>query len=159
MFNRNWPRWLSASVNKHFSALTLEDIPVFVEGQVRQTADLDDFVEIRMDGPFWRETTKNQFILRIEVNVLLQTTISPSKNLYTAHTLDGIIGEYMSTISVYKLGDEDGDDETKIGCLSLIANPASRDWTKHNEFGQIEPKTSLRQKSVEAHYQIELTGV
>ena len=158
MFNENWPRWFSASVNKHFSTLTVEGIPVFYEGQVRQTADDDDFIEVRMDGPYWRETTKNQFTLQIEVNVLIQHAISPKKNLYRPRTIDGKVGAYMSDISVYKLGDEDGDDATKVGCLRLISNPASRDWTKHNEFGQIETKTPLRQLTVEAHYEIELEG-
>ena len=159
MFNRNWPRWLSASVNNHFSQLEAEGTDVFYEGQVRQTAKWDDFIEVRMDGPFWRETTKNEFILKIEVNILTQHTIQPSKNLYKAQITDGRVGELLTTIAVYKLGSEVGDDESQIGCLTLISNPASRDWTKHNEFGQVEPKTKLRQKSVEAHYKIELKGV
>jgi hypothetical protein len=160
MFNRNWPRWLSASVNTHFTPLTeLEGIDVFIEGSVRQTADWDNFIEVRMDGPYWRETTKNDFTLKIEVNILTQHTIRPNQNLYQAQITDGIVGEYLTTIPVYKLGGEEGDDETQVGCLTLESNPASRDWTKHNEFGQVETKTKLRQKSVEAHYHIELRGV
>lgn len=159
MFNENWPRWLVASVNKHFSQLEDEDIKVFYEGQVRQTADWDDFVEVRVDGPYWRQTTRNNYIVRIEVNILIQHSISPAKNLYTITTINGKVGRCMSTIPVYKLGSETGDDGTQIGCLELVSNPASRDWTRHNEFGQIETKTSLRQESVEGHFQIELTGV
>jgi hypothetical protein len=138
--------------------MTVEGIQVFLEGQIRQTSDWDDFIEVRMDGPYWREETKNTFTLRVEVNILTQVAILPEKNLYTAPTIDGIVAEYLTTIPVYKLGDEAGDDGTQIGCLDLVRNPASRDWSKRNEFGQVETKTPLRQTTTEAHYEIELKG-
>lgn len=159
MYNRNWPRWFGASVNKHFKPMDpVEGIPVFFEGQVRQTFDLDDFIEVRMDGPYWRELNRNEFLLYIEVNILTQVNILPDKNLYRILTIDGIIAEYLTTIPVYKLGNEAGDDGSQIGCLTLVGNPALRDWSKRNEFGQIETKTPLRQTTTEAHYEIELKG-
>lgn len=159
MYNRNWPRWFVASVNKHFKQMDpVEGVPVFVEGQVRQTSDWDDFIEVRMDGPYWKETTRNKYTLYIEVNILCQVNITPDKNLYTAPTIDGIVAEYLTTIPVYRLGNEAGDDGVQIGCLELVRNPALRDWNKRNEFGQVETKTPLRQTTTEAHYEIELEG-
>lgn len=159
MFNENWPRWLSASVNKHFKQLECTGIPVFCEGEVRQTSDWDDFIEVRMDGPYWKEDTRDDFLLQIEVNILTQHTINADKNLYEALKTDGKVASLLATIPVYKLGNEEDDDGSQIGCLKWYRNPLPRDWARHSEFGQVNPKTNLRQRSVEAHYEIELKGV
>lgn len=154
MYNPNWNRWLRASVNKHFAA-QLSAYNVFIEGMKRTRNDKDDFCEIRMDGPYFREVSKDYFEVYIEVNILVQTAITRSKNLYQHEDILGAASAAFTTIPVFKLGSNDGDDESQIGCLNLRSQP--QDPVKVSDFGQIKAETELRQACVEGHYTIQLS--
>lgn len=160
MYNSNWNRWIRASVNTHF----YNNLPPFVaadriivEGAPKGLLEDDTYIEIRMDGPKWREVSKNFFILKIEVNLLLTIIIGSAKNLYESETILGHVNTLVSTIPVFKLGGEVGDDGSQIGCLEL-KDSEPRDWTTTSDFGQIEPTLPIRQETVEAHYTIEIEG-
>lgn len=153
--NPNWPRWIFASVSKHFAdAASVAGVPLFIEGQHRDTLELKDFFEMRMDGPTLREVSKGCWVLRIEINILVQSAMDDS-NYHRIHQDVGIVSAaFEKSIGVYKKGrnDPDPDDQSFLGCLKLIQNASTRDFLEINHFGQIDTKTKLIQATVEGHY-------
>lgn len=155
--NPNWPRWIFATVSKHFTdAAAAVSIPLFIEGQHRNTRTDKELFELRMDGPTLREVSKGCWILRIEINVLVQSTMDDA-NYHRIHQNVGIaIAAFDKVIPVYRLGknDPDPDDQSFLGCLQLIQNRETHDFLEINHFGQIDIKTKLMQASVEGHYKM-----
>ena len=153
--NPNWPRWIFATVSRHFAAAAATaGLPLFIEGQHRNTRKLKDFFELRMDGPTLREVSKGCWVLRIEINILVQSTMDDS-NYHRIHQNVGIaIAAFEKAISVFKLGKNTPtpDDQSFLGCLTLLQNAETRDFIEINHFGQIDIKTKLIQASVEGHY-------
>ncbi len=157
-YNANWNKWIVASVVKHFrAALVAASIENFIEGESDRDVTQSEYVEVRIDGPYSDERSKNDFKLTLEVNLLVQTVIAPSKNLYRHAELQGVCMAAMTTIPVYKLGPEVTDDLSQIGCLDLNTDEP-RDHVKAHNFGQVETDIKLQQATVEGHYKIELEG-
>jgi hypothetical protein len=155
--NPNWPRWIFATASRHFlDAATAAGIPLFIEGQHRATRKEKDFFELRMDGPNLREVSKDCWILNIEFNILIQSTMSDT-DYHRIHQNVGIAAAaFEPSISVFKLGKGIQDDQSFVGCLQLLQNAATRDYVEINHFGQIDVKTKLMQASVEGHYKMVL---
>jgi len=153
--NPNWPRWIFATVSRHFNdAAIAASIPLFIEGQHRDTLQFKDFFELRMDGPTLQEVSKGCWLLRIEINILVQSAMDDS-NYHRIHQNVGILtAAFEKAISVYKLGknDPDPDDQSFLGCLKLLQNRETRDFLEINHFGIIDVKTKLVQATVEGHY-------
>jgi hypothetical protein len=157
-YNESWNKWIVASIVKHFKAvLDAASIDNFIEGMSNRDLTKSEYVEIRVDGPYADERSKNDFILRVEVNLLVQTIVNPAKNLYRHAELQGICMGAFITIPVYKLGNEVEDDKTQFGCLQLNTDEP-RDHVMAHNFGQVETDVKLQQASVEGHYKIELEG-
>jgi hypothetical protein len=153
MYNPNWNRWIRASVNKHFATALTTYNPI-IEGVKRTDLSNTDICEIRMDGPYTQEISRNIFDITIEVNILIQTAITRSTNLYRHETTLGDVNAAFVSIDVFKLGDESGDDGSQIGCLTRKDSPQYPIRT--SDFGQIESSLLLRQATVEARYNITL---
>jgi len=155
--NPNWPRWIFATVSKHFTdAGTVAGFPLFIEGQHRATRKLKDFFELRMDGPTLREVSKGCWILRVEINILVQSTMDDT-NYHRIHQSVGVAAAaFEKAISVFKFGNNPQDDQTFVGCLQLLQSRETRDYIEINHFGQIDPQTKLVQSSVEGHYKMVL---
>lgn len=153
--NPNWPRWIFASVSKHFAdAASAASIPLFIEGQHRATRELKNFFELRVDGPTLREVSKGCWIFRVEINILVQSVMTDT-NYHTHHQNVGVAAAALtSTISVYKKGNNAQDDQSFVGCLQLLQDRERRDFVEINHFGQIDTKTKLMQASVEGHYKM-----
>lgn len=153
--NPNWPRWIFATVSKHFQdASTAAGIPLFIEGQHRATRKLKDFFEMRTDGPTLREVSKGCWVLRLEINIIVQSTMDDT-NYHRIHQNVGIVAQaFDRAISVFKFGNNPQDDGSFVGCLELIQNRESRDFIEINHFGQIDKQTKLMQASVEGHYKM-----
>lgn len=151
------PRWLFASVTKHFDN-ALSAYNVFIEGQPRTALkDKVDTIEIRMDGPYLTEMTKNHFYLTVEINILIQC-IKNDKDYHKIHRLAGVVlNEFKYGIPIYKYGDGVDDTGEQIGCLERMEVPGDkRDRIQVNHFGQIDPKVPIDQSSVEGHYRMDL---
>ena len=56
--DKNWSRWILASVNQHFID-EAQGVPVFLEGTIRDTRTIKDFYEVRVDGPDSTELSRN----------------------------------------------------------------------------------------------------
>jgi len=150
--NKNWPRWIFASVSKHFDA-NKDTLPLFIEGQYRNTRSEKDFLELRVDGPYFTEFSKGYWRAFIEINVLVQSAMDDS-NFHRIHEDVGIAAAAFSTIHVYKYGNGVDDDGTLLGCLKLVADHRGKERIQINHFGQIGPSEGLMQACVEGHYEM-----
>ncbi len=153
-YSEHWHRWITASVAKHFAVgLEPREIKLFVEGFERPSEDLNEWVELRIDGPFTEEMTRGVWRLDIEINVLI--CINEDAHAYRTQIVSGIITKlFERCIDVYKYGDEEDDDGTQLGCLVLRTD--GRNKIVPSNFGKVRPDTRHLQSSVEAHYQMDL---
>lgn len=148
--NANWSRWTLASVSKHFSTISL---PLYIEGQHRLANAPKDFIELRVDGPYFTEYTKGYWRLYIEVGILVQSTLD-AKDYHRLHRNLGLVANKFVDIDAFKLGDDVLiDTQEWFACLSLIQDESKRERIQTNNFGIIEASTALMQGSVEGHYE------
>jgi len=148
-FSEHWSRWIKASCAKHFSGIS-DETKFFVEGFVRDTENLPDWVEFRIDGPFIKEHTRESWELAIEINVLISVT--EGVDIYRQEVIVGRVTElFLDCIRVYRYGNGPDDDQTELGCLEL-RKPSNREKLTVSNFGKLRPDTQLTQASVEGHY-------
>jgi len=155
--NANWPRWIFASISKHLKALEPSDFKLYIEGQTRNTRDLQNFFEFRMDGPKYQPMSKGHYEAYIEVNLLVQSVMD-DKDYHKIHRYVGLCATYLDgadPIPIYKLGNGIDDDQSFIDCLNLTAGDGGERLVIAH-FGIVDPKVRLEQASVEAHYRIDL---
>lgn len=152
--NSNWPRWIYASVTNHFATAT--GYKTFVEGEPRTTWEEEDFIEIRMDGPYFTKLDSATWEAMIEVNVLLQSVID-FVNLHKIHTMAGAVSLAFATpFQIFKYGNGPLDDQSLLACVELLQNKRDRQILSVNHFGQIASDKPLQQATVEGHFKIQL---
>jgi hypothetical protein len=152
--NSNWPRWIYASVTQHFAVST--SYKTFVEGEPRMTWAEKDFIEIRMDGPYFTMLDSSTWEAMIEVNILLQSVID-LENLHKIHTMAGIVASAFSTgLQIFKYGSGPLDDQSLLACAELLQDKRNKQILAISHFGQIAPDKPLQQASVEGHFKIQL---
>jgi hypothetical protein len=152
--HKDWPRWIYASLCKHFDTHRGE-IPLTIEGQeIIDTAAQDRF-ELRVDGPTGNESSRNYWYLAVEVNLLV-TSVLDDTNLHKIYASVGIAAAaFDGMIPVYKYGKNQDDDDSLLGCLQLQQNGSRRPvYIEH--YGQPDPATKALQSSVGASYYIHL---
>lgn len=164
--NPNWPRWILASVSDHFSKafepLITGNIADFhIEGIPRTPREDRSLYELRMDGPRGYESTKGEWTLRVELNILIQTAMKEAasvefKEFHEHHRNMGRVQEAFVNISVFRYGptSDPVNDQTFLGCLKLIQDKSSRDFLECNNFGQIDTSVELQQATIEGHYEM-----
>lgn len=152
-FNENWALWCKKSIIKHFDD-NKGDTTLFVEGFKRDTDNLMDYLELRIDGPNIHENANDQWRLLFEVNVLVVMKEN-HEDAYRIDRLSGRVSElFVPSIDVFKYGDQPDDEGTFFGCLILV--PRLQERIQVTNFGKIRPDTSILQTSVEGHYNIYL---
>jgi hypothetical protein len=153
--NPHWTRWVFASVSKHFYDRR-GDVAFYIEGQERDTPAPENLLEFRLDGPYFTQMSKNTWRLYVEVSLLVQCA-KTGKDYHAIHKITGQVAEAFTSIPVYKYGDTVGvDDNSFVGCLTLVQELGKRERIQTNNFGQIGPDTQLLQSSVEGHYTMDL---
>ena len=156
--NPRWTKWIIASITKHFHHKLQVDAKI-------QTHDPGSFYkignresqhcEVRVDGPRFKELSKAYFSAYVEVNIFISVDMD-RKNIFQMPTVMGIVQNAMTqTITVYKLGNDEEDDGSKVCCLVLIDSNNRKDAVETNNFGQIDPNVPLHQAACEAHYELE----
>ena len=152
MLNQNWPRWVFASVSKHFDDKR-QGLPLHIEGQHRDTRSLKDFIELRMDGPHFTEVSQNYWRIYVEVNILIQSTMDES-SYHRIHQNAGIVAAAFTGIGLFKYGNGINDNPAvQWGCLQLLQDTSRREELVIRHCGQVEPATKLLQSTVEGHYE------
>lgn len=155
--NQNWNRWIFASISKHFDDRR-QGLKLFIEGQSRDTSKVKDFIELRVDGPQFTEVSAGYWIIRVEVNILIQSTMDDT-NYHRLHSDVGIVAAAMSDIVVFRYGNGPDDDQSVMGCLKVRQDLGDRQHIDVFQLGQIAPDIRLEQATVEGHYEMEYTGV
>lgn len=149
--NKNWPRWLLASVHKHFDA-NRQGYPVYFESHDRFTDQETDYAEVRIDGPLVRQLTSDEFHLRVEINVLVASKKDQADN-HKLYRLAGVfLAAFTPTISVFRYGDGPDDNGTLLGCLRRDED--TRQPVEFHYFGQVDPSAALEQGSITAAYEL-----
>lgn len=163
MYDLNLPRWVKISVVKHFKEVAAEiSLPVQAIGvddpdsQLFKDAPLR--AELRLQGPSIREFDKGIYMCFVDINVLFTERIGEeSQNVYTATNAVGAIQVAASRpILVKRYGPGTQDDESTVGCLSLVSgkdNPVNL-----YDFGQVTDQDRVRQLMIDARYYIETTS-
>lgn len=156
MADRNWTRWIHASVAKYLKQVAVtNEIPVLIEGiddRDQSFMEAPDRVEIRLTGPHSQELSRGYHRLYVDINVLVSSQMGDeSKNVYDLDNILGLFHEAMDgAISIYRLGTGPDDDQSLLVCL----NPRSgkNDSVRVIHFGQIEKTDRLKQGVVDARY-------
>jgi hypothetical protein len=151
----NWDRWVFASICQHFDNRR-GTIPMYVEGTHRDTETIKDFFELRVDGPWITEESKNCWKLYTEINILCQSA-KDFKDFHRLRKMTGIVSQACTDyIEVFKFGKDVWDDQSLVGCLKRMDTGygKSQERIQITHFGQIEPRVELEQASVEAHYEM-----
>jgi hypothetical protein len=155
--NPNWVRWVFASFSDHFTTAFADKLPLYIEGQHRDTRELKDFLELRIDGPFAIQVSRGCWKLRSEVSILIQSVMDDKDYHRHVENLGIAQSAFDVCIPMFRYGCRDADDDTFLGQMKLLQNRANRDFLEVYNFGQIDKDRKLMQGTVEAHYQMELT--
>lgn len=152
--NVDWYRWIVASIAKHFYGYK-GTYHLYIEGDERDTDELQDFAELRTDGPFITRVCKQLMFLDVEVNLLIQSLMDP-KDLYAGAKAVGVFARgFTNSINVYKYGNGPNDDDSLLGCL-VIRTKRNENTVDIGNFGIIHQDTRITQFTIEGHYRLEL---
>lgn len=159
--NRNWRRWIHASAGKTLRAVaTAQGVSSITEGiHERDDAFMSkpDRVEVRVNGPFTRQTEVNQWDARVFINVLISSVMGEVRDSYIYDNLLGAYHEALDqAIPCFKKGGGIGDDDTLIGCLEPLGEKSTP--IRVLDFGVIDATDQLRRGNVSAVYEIELSN-
>lgn len=148
--NINWPRWIRASLIKHYSDI-VTDMLMLIEGQKREAFSAMEFFELRSVGPFCRELSHSFYETTLEVNTLLSCPVGD--NIYTMDRIIGKVVKAFQPFTIYKIGNQPGDNNsTSIGCMKVLSDPGIRVV----QFGQVDKDVNLQHGSISAIFQAEL---
>lgn len=152
MLNPNMDRWIFASVSKHFDDRK-SPYALYIEGMHRDTNKLEEFLELRIDGPLYTEVSHGYWKIYMEINMLAQCC----KNNQNFHRMRQMTGNIMymfePCINVYRYGPNDlPDDQSYVGVLQRLDQEEGRNNMQVSHFGQVDPVNQLEQATVEAHY-------
>jgi hypothetical protein len=162
MANRNWVRWIHASVADYLKAVAItENIVSLVEGIEDRDdtfAQATDTVEFRVNGPYMTNPSNGYYVARVFVNVLVMSNMGgEQKNKYQLDTNLGIMQEALDQpINIYKCGPDTGDvdDGSHIGCMKVLDE--SKLGVRVIHFSQIDQTDRVKQAMVSVAYEIEL---
>lgn len=147
--------WCVASIRSvlHRRILALDSAQnLFFEADIRKTNQKPDCLEIRIDGPMHlREGTKNEILLRVEINILVKTTHNET-DLYKHQKNTGVaFAALVDDIAVSELGYPDSTGN-EIGCFQQV-----KPGVMVAEHGQTDPNIKVQQATVEAHFEMSYT--
>jgi hypothetical protein len=142
--NPNWSRWFFASLTSFFND-NIIGLPFYVEGQTRDSK-VSDFVEFRMDGPYFNELNVKYWTVDVLVSLIIQNV----QDDVDIHKLERNIGlcafAFKTDIPIYRYG----DDDSLLCCIKLSTQP--NDKIRIDKFGQTQAAVPINQASIEARY-------
>jgi hypothetical protein len=157
----NLIRWVAASVIKHFYAYK-GDYPLSVDPERIEKRDKRAWVELRIDGPFFRKLA-GYTQLDVEVNLLFSAHLDNDET----RLLFQLQGQYLAAmlssrnktipIEVRRYGDNPGDDGSLVGCLVITPIVSGDREIRASNFAKIDVGTRLWQGNLEAHYRMQVS--
>ena len=158
--NPHWARWIISSVADHFitNVSAPLSIPFLVEGfQDRDDSfeQAPDRAELRINGPFTREQSKNYWRIWVDINILVMSNYDGTvRNRYSLVNNAGKFHEYADRcIPIYRKGDvseNPENDGTLLGYLS--PRSGKNDSVRSINLGQIHRVDRIRQTQVDGRY-------
>lgn len=155
--NPNWTRWIQASLTSYFKDFieTQGKLNLLIEGQERPKTN-QDWAELRWDGPYAREESRNLWHLDVEINIAVSSVLN-REDTHTHKRHVGLVqSSYINYIPIHKYGDGDDDDQSYLGCFQLKVEAREAIITSY--FGKVAPDLELEQSTVEAHYRMTLSA-
>lgn len=152
--NLSWGRWIYASICQHFDTYR-NTLYMFLEGTHRDTTDLQEWFELRVDGPFYHQFQKGWWEATVEINTIVTVAISDKDFHAIRRWTDFVAAIFTNSISIYRYGNEIGDDNTFVDCLK--AEDGRRKNLQISHFGQLQPADAVMQASIERHYKVTLS--
>ncbi len=158
-----WPKWIWASVAKHMKAVADElSLPLLVEGiDDRQPKNIRaSHAELRINGPFIFELSKEYYIVQAPINILLvDFMVGDSTNAYRLQEWAGKFQSVMDLpIPVYRYGQDPEDDGTLLECLRIRRTRDGGVRVIH--FGQVARMgtldTEIRETAVDGLFEMNL---
>ncbi len=108
-------RWIQTSLNTHFNA-GKGGYTLFLEGNEINLGDLPAYVELRINGPRYKEVSRSNFLIELEVNLACSVKFGAN-----AYELANMLGHFRNlcdqTIPVSKY--QDTDPAEFVGCFIL----------------------------------------
>jgi hypothetical protein len=150
----NWSRWIFSSIAKHFhEVVDPVGILLNIEGIDRISNEIVEGGELRVNGPYFNNPSRNYYILDLDVNLLLNVLID-ERDIYKLDRMLGVfLGAFTPTINVYRYGDSQDDDSSYFGCLQIRDDRG--DEIVVARFGQVEKDTRILQAAINAIYYLE----
>jgi hypothetical protein len=166
MANKNWPRWIFASLADHLKKVALGlGLPSHVEGldiRSRCFTEAAERVEIFITGPFVTELSRDYYRVFVDVHVVLTCRMDVRQKGYNLWTYAGVFQAALDAeVPVYNLGGEPGDfmasdpsSLVHIGCL----RPQYGKAIGVTHYGQVHEVDRVQQIECECKYIIELSN-
>lgn len=149
--DKNWARWLYASMSHHFSE-RLAPIPFITEGEDQAKQRQQDYVEFRMNGPICTEISKDFWRVEVVVNLLFVCKRS-DKNTYKIYQNSGIgLAAFIKAISAKKYGNGLEDTQETFGCL--IRATHNGEEVEVINLGQVGADVFEMQSMVQGYYRM-----
>ena len=148
--NQDLPRWVYASVSKHFQVCETVDFPMIVEGQNRDHVAQKDFYELRIDGPTEYRLSNNVNEYYVNIDILLQSRVDDSNYHRLAQNV-GIVAATFTPIEVFKYGKNPTDTGDLVLCLNC-------DSVRITYLGQVKVGIEVQQAIVEGTYKVTITN-
>lgn len=149
--NKDWDRWIKASVNTYLynqiKLLIPTTVPIFLEDGDRKGAQ--DWVEIRMDGPLYEPLGSKEWRLTIEINILVTSLIN-EEPIYRIRGITGSILQILSGNDIPVIQYPE-DPNGAVGCLQ------TKDIATHY-YEHADADTPMRQATIDCFAEINLIG-
>lgn len=154
--NKRWDKWVFASLSKFFyDAAVLEDKEMFIEGQKQDTNKFPEWLEFRMEGPWFSELSKDCWHIEVVVDIGVNRS-KDDTNFHGLSLLKGVTESlFESCIPVYKYPTEgivDPESDSSLFVALSLQNMDTRTPLKAKVYGQPSPSTELEQATVEGIY-------
>lgn len=155
--NSNWSRWTKASFAKHFDALR-QTLPLYVDGTDRNTADLVDFAEFRIDGPRIKQVSRKLYTLEVTVNVLVQSTMDDNDAFKIERSIGIMTAAFTPTVLGFRYGNGPDDDQTQYACFQILTGDGQILGfdVRINQFGIIDEAVRKQQATIEGRYRADI---
>ncbi len=155
--NEHLARWTVASIVDYFKTIALGlSLPLFVEGLDERISSVmeADRAELRVNGPFVREVSKDCWRLHVDINILVIDHMQVRlENAYSSVIWGGkFLSAMTERIPVYRYGTGIADTSTLVGCLTQqagIGEPA-----RLINYGQVNADIRIRQSAVVGQFEM-----
>ena len=147
--NKNWTRWIFASLTKHFDSKR-DGVKLFIEGDDNDTATHSDYFEFRMNGPYLWEKSKDWWEFQVTLNLLVVHKRN-DRSTHLFHSNVGIVvAAFEKAIGVFRFGEGQDDDGELLGCMQLVTDKENPIQVDH--LGQVSPDVKEMQAMVQGTY-------